>query len=190
MKTQILILLVSLFSLVANASNTPNTITGIGKSIVVKTAGWKSEKVKIQISDLNGVIVMDEEVKSLNNSRVYNLKNLPNGNYIVQISNELRQSTQDFVIKDNNVIVSPEINTTFKPVLIWNDNTLDLNLMNLGGKASLSLLDEDNNVVFNNSLEGVAIHKRYDTKKLSSNKAYTVVVNVNNKSYAKVFVKK
>ena len=97
MKTQILILIVSALTLSVFASGNPTMMAEKSKSLVVETSLWKSDKVNIQIKEASGVTILDETVKNTKNLRKYNLKNLPEGNYTLEISNDLKITTQVFL---------------------------------------------------------------------------------------------
>jgi len=182
MKTQILILLISVSSLSAFATGNPTVSSEKTKSLVVETSLWKSEKINIQIKEASGVVILDEKVKNTKNLRKYNLKNLPDGNYTLEVSNELKITTQEFTIGSNEVILSNDINTVYKPVIIWRDNSFDVNLMTLGNKAFINIQDKDNNIVFAENLETPAVHKRYDISALAAGE-YTVTVAMNGRSF-------
>ncbi|MBC7885347.1 MAG: hypothetical protein H7X99_07720 [Saprospiraceae bacterium] len=187
MKTQILILLLSASSIVSFASN-PDILTEKAKMLTLITSAWKSEKVNVQIKDFTGSVILDETVKNGNKVRRYNLKNLPNGNYTLEMSNELKITVQEFEILGSQVILSNTLETEYKPVINLFENHIDLNLMTLGKEASLKILDETNNVLLTEKLAGPVVSKRYDFSKLSSGD-YAVIVEINGRSYTKSVVK-
>lgn len=189
MKTQILILIVSVLSLSAFASGNPTVLTEKSKSLVVETSLWKSDKVNIQIKEASGVVILDETVKNTKNLRKYNLKNLPEGQYSLEVSNEMKITLQEFSIISNKVILSSEIKTIYKPVIIWNNNGFDVNLMTLGNTAFINIQDKDNNIVFAEKLVTPAVHKRYDISSLASGE-YTVTVAMNGRSFVSSNTKK
>lgn len=189
MKTQILILIFSALTFSVFASGNPTEIAEKSKSLVVETSLWKSDKVNIQIKEASGVSILDETVKNTKSLRKYNLKNLPEGNYTLEISNELKITTQEFSINSSNVILSKEIKTVYKPVIIWNNDGFDVNLMTLGNTAFINIQDRDNNIVFAEKLETPAVHKRYDISSLASGE-YTVTVAMNGRSFVSTNSKK
>jgi len=189
MKTQILILMVSAFSLTAFANGNPAMNAEKSKSLLVETSLWKSDKINIQIKEASGVVILDETVKNTKNLRKYNLKNLPEGTYSLEISNELKITTQEFTIYDNGVLLSSDVKTVYKPVVIWNNEGFDVNLMTLGNTAFINIQDKDNNIVFAEKLVTPAVHKRYDISSLASGE-YTVTVAMNGRSFVSTNNKK
>lgn len=189
MKTQILILIVSVFSLSVFASGNSTIDAEKSKSLVVETSLWKSDKVNIQIKEASGVVILDETVKNTKNLRKYNLKNLPEGVYTLELSNDLKITTQEFTINAKSVVLSTEIKTVYKPVVIWNEAGFDVNLMTLGNTAFINIQDKDNNIVFAEKLVTPAVHKRYDISALASGE-YTVTVAMNGRSFVSTSTKK
>ena len=189
MKTQILILIVSVFSLSVFASGNSTIDAEKSKSLVVETSLWKSDKVNIQIKEASGVVILDETVKNTKNLRRYNLKNLPEGVYTLELSNDLKITTQEFTINAKSVVLSTEIKTVYKPVIIWNEAGFDVNLMTLGNTAFINIQDKDNNIVFAEKLVTPAVHKRYDISALTSGE-YTVTVAMNGRSFVSTSTKK
>jgi hypothetical protein len=188
MKTQILILVFSVFSLAAFATGNPSARAEKSKSLIVETAHWKSEKLNVQIKEASGVVILDETLKNNKNIRKYNLKNLPEGKYTIEVSNDQKIMTQEFAIESNELVLSQEIRTEYKPMVIVNKNIVDVNLLTLGNKAFINLVDRDNNIVFAENLETPAVHKRYDLSSLASGD-YTLSVAMNGRSYTTNFSK-
>lgn len=188
MKNQIVIFLVSFCSLAGFTASNPNILTDKAKMLLIQTEQWKSEKVNVQIKDESGNLVLDESVKNVKSARRYNLKNLPNGIYTLEMSNTLKITIQNFEIVGTEVLVSKEVKTTFKPVINWNNKNLDINLLTLGKKASLNIYDDSNNIIFSENLNENVVNKRYNISKLSSGD-YTVNMIVDGRSYYKSITK-
>ncbi|MBK9733837.1 MAG: hypothetical protein IPO92_02235 [Saprospiraceae bacterium] len=188
MKTQILIFLVSLFTVGGFAASNPAILTDKAKMLLIQTGQWNSEKVNVQIKDESGTLVLDETVKNAKSARRYNLKNLPNGMYTLEMSNELKITVQNFKIDGSEVLVSNEVKTSFKPVINWNNKNLDVNLLTLGKQASLNIYDDSNNIIFSEILDDNVVNKRYNISKLSSGD-YTVNMIVDGRSYYKTITK-
>ncbi|HLO55855.1 MAG TPA: hypothetical protein VK169_16295 [Saprospiraceae bacterium] len=188
MKTQIFVILLSIFSSAIFAGSNPSVLVERAKTLVINTSNWKSEKVNVQIKEASGTIIMDEVVSNLKNSRSYNLKNLPSGSYTVEVSNDLKLTIQSFEIEGNFVKTSNDIATIYKPVVNWNDNQLDINLLTLGAKVDLNITDANNNTIFVKKFDTPTVHKRYDFSKLESG-TYAVNIFFGGRSFSKTFTK-
>jgi len=188
MKTQIFLILFSILSSAIFAGSNPSILVERAKTLVVNTSGWKSDKVNVQIKEASGTIIMDEVVSNLKNSRSYNLKNLPSGSYTVEISNELKLTVQSFEIEGNFVKTSNDIATLYKPVVNWNNNHLDINLLTLGAKVELNINDDQSNTIFEKKFDTPTVHKRYDFSKLEAGR-YTVNIYYAGRTFSKSFTK-
>jgi hypothetical protein len=78
----------------ANVSMYPNPTHGI---LNVNFSGYKSEVVKMYISDSRGSVVMTKEI--LKSSNVFDLSSLPKGVYIVELKNGKNISSSKIVVK-------------------------------------------------------------------------------------------
>lgn len=188
MKTQILVILFSIFTSAIFAGSNPSVLVEKAKTLVINTSGWKSEKVNVQIREASGAIIMEEVVSNVKSSRSYNLKNLPSGSYTIEISNDLKLTVQAFDIEGNFVKTSNDIATIYKPVVNWNDNHLDVNLLTLGAKVDLNITDDENNMVVTKRFDTPTVHKRYDFSKLSPG-TYYVNISYGDRTFSKSFTK-
>jgi hypothetical protein len=188
MKTQLFILFFSIASLSVFASGNPSVYAEKNKSLIVKTNTWKSAKVNVQIKEATGVTILEETLISAKAGRKYNLKNLPDGQYTLEMSDDLRITIQNFFIRNNEVVVSNDINTIYKPFILTGNNNVDVNLMTLGKGALLNITDKDNNIVFAQKLDTTAVHKRFDITSLSSG-TYSVNIAMSGRSFAHEFTK-
>jgi hypothetical protein len=188
MKTQIFVILLSIFSSAIFAASNPSVLVERAKTLVINTSSWKSEKVNVQIKEASGTIIMDEVVSNLKNSRSYNLKNLPSGQYSIEVSNDLKLTIQSFEIEGNFVKTSNDITTIYKPVVNWNDNHLDINLLTLGQKVALNITDAEGNTIITKKFDTPTVHKRYDFSKLEAG-TYGVNISFGGRSFNKTFTK-
>ncbi|MBK8347421.1 MAG: hypothetical protein IPL08_07270 [Saprospiraceae bacterium] len=183
MKTQILILFFSLLTLGVNAEGNPIMKATSTKSLVINPSLWKSSHVNVTIrEEISGNILLNEKVGTHQNMRSYNLKNLSDGAYTLELSDALKIQSQTFIIQSDVLSLSKDITTEYKPVNTWDGKCMNLNFLTLGRETTLSIEDKDNNVVFAEKFKASAIHKRYDLRKLTSG-VYTVTVKSGNRTY-------
>lgn len=188
MKTQLFILVFSIFSLSLSALGNPSVFAEKNKSLIVQTNTWKSTKVNVQIKEASGVTILEETIKSAKVGRKYNLKNLPDGVYTLEMSDDLKITSQDFYINNNEVVLSSDINTIYKPFILVGKNNVDVNLMTLGQSALLNITDKENNIVFAQKLDTTAVHKRFDVSSLEGG-TYSVNIAMNGRSFTQEFTK-
>lgn len=182
MKTPFFILIFTVMMFHVGAVSDVSYTIENNKTLTVETFTWKSSQLKIQIKDAFGTIILEENPSNTSRYRKYNLKNLPDGNYTLEMSNELRISSKPFVINGNNVMLSPDHKTIYKPVVFWQKDYLDVNLLALGSESTLKIYNDKGETVYSQVLNTPAVHKRYNISQLPKG-AYTVSVGVNERHF-------
>ncbi|MBK8515299.1 MAG: hypothetical protein IPL55_03120 [Saprospiraceae bacterium] len=188
MKTPFIILLFSVLTMSISARTGLESVIENSKSLFIQTSEWKSENIRIQIIEQRGEVILDETVKTSTGIRKYNLKNLPVGDYTLEVSDDLKISTRKFEILSKNVILSGDNEIFYKPIVFWNSKIMDLNLLNLGHSAEVTIIDENNNVVLTQDFKTPVVHKRYDISLLPRG-PYNVNVSSNGRSYQFYYLK-
>jgi hypothetical protein len=188
MKTQFIILLFSVLTLNVFATGVPSIAFANNKAIIIKSNDWKSKTVDVEIKEATGTVILSETLNIRKSDRKYNLKNLPDGQYTIEIADDLKILKQQFFINKSEVVMSEEVETTYKPFIIHNGNNLDVNLMTLGNPAFINIIDNNNNIVYADKQDTSAVHKRYDISSLTEG-TYTITVGVKGKSFSKDFTK-
>lgn len=195
---KVLLILVAIISTVmwtnAKAEMNPDVkiyATGI-KSFILQSTETISNPLLVTIRDLRGEIVHSERVElddELN--RKYNLKNLPNGQYIVSMDNGSQISTQGLNIQGDVLTINEDDYTTFfQPVIMRNGEKVDINMLALTPtQITVSIVDYAGRV---NYKETVTVDgqfgKRFDISNLE-NGQYNISVRVNNTGSTRVFDK-
>ncbi len=182
MKTQILILMMTVLTLSTNVNAKAVSVIKNAKSLIVETSGWKSKNVKVQIKEFSGNIILDEILTKSSGSRKYNLVNLPDGQYSIELSSDLKITVRNFEVNGTQVNLSPEMQTIFKPVLNWTGKTLDINLLTMGTSTTISILDEKGNTVLSQTNQNPAIHKRFNIAALPAGD-YSVNIETNGRYF-------
>jgi hypothetical protein len=186
MKTSSLIL--GMLMVVTTSFSAGNPTNERSKSLTVETSAWKADMVHIAIRETGGSVIMEETVSTRNDFRKYNLKNLPAGLYTLEISDDLKISAQSFKITNNSVEMEPETSVTYKPVITWSENNLDINFLACGKRTFVQVSDNAGKVVYAETVKVPAIHRRYNTSDLAAG-SYTVTVYNSDISVSKEFRK-
>jgi len=188
MKTQLFVFLFSFLSMGIFANSNP-VFTKVGdKSITIKTGNWKSDAVNVIIKDADGATILSENLNTDKTGRVYNLKNLPAGIYSIEMSDDLRITTQAFTLNKDAVVMDKAVETLYKPVFASSDNTVDLNLMNLGNNVSIKITDRQNNTYLDQKEHETSINKRFDVSSLPAG-IYTMSINMDGRTFSHDFTK-
>ena len=101
MKTQIIAMILLVLSAKTITASNSFIITDEKKSIIVNRGEWKSNNVNVQITDENGFTIFDQKLNKKVDIMKYNMSFLPEGNYFIEVSDDLRIVTTAFNINRN-----------------------------------------------------------------------------------------
>tara|TARA_B110000211_G_scaffold133883_1_gene153500 strand:- start:491 stop:1141 length:651 start_codon:yes stop_codon:yes gene_type:complete len=151
----------------------------------------------IQLSDIKynskclllnqqGVVLYQEDIASAEIfQRSLNLMELPDGTYELQIEDDYKTETTSLTKINGKVSAANQMKTTsFKPQIMLKDTQLNISLLALNNeKLTVSILDEDRNIISENNLSGsVNLVQAYDLSHLNPGH-YTVQLYTNGKVY-------
>ena len=151
----------------------------------------------IQLSDIKynakclllnqqGVVLYQEDIASAEIfQRSLNLMELPDGTYELQIEDDYKTESTSLTKINGKVSAANQMKTTsFKPQIILKDTHLNISLLALNNeKLTVSILDEDRNIISENNLSGsVNLGQAYDLSHLNPGH-YTVQLYTNGKVY-------
>ncbi|WP_443938255.1 hypothetical protein [Pedobacter sp. MW01-1-1] len=145
-----------------------------------------SKDVKISICAENQEVLYKEKVtKNTPVSKVYDLKELPDGKYSLLVESGTKVTTYDLLVANNTTLISqPSTTAVLKPVITKENGLVTLKLANLDKSAlELKVLDENNEELYS----GVYTDRSKLSQKFniiqSNAKSLTFVVNYNNQKY-------
>lgn len=169
------------------ANLNPGLITSDAKSLIINARDWKSSSINISIRDVKNTSVFEE---TLNGKEIkkYNLKNFPAGTYALEITDDQKTTTQEFVLTSKEISFTSNVRTIFRPYMKYTENGLDFNLLTLNQSALISIYNENDELVFQSNLPKGAISKRFSMKELPSGQYY-VNVNIAEKTFSDSFRK-
>ena len=172
-----IIFLLSTFAL--QASIEPIITTLSNKSIKIAFDQSTSTELVVRLRDENGkTFYSDTFHATLEEDKILNLKNLPNGNYTLAIESYQLVTESNIFISQDHAIVS-NIDCTYKPQIGVSENRLSFNALSLGKEVRATLIDQnDNELLLNESYEDKSsVNKVYDISKLPKGN-YTMIVEV------------
>lgn len=164
------------------------------KSIYLSFKGNQSINVLIQIKDENEAILHQEQViNQIDFSKKFNLKNLPEGIYFIEVEDELKEIVQPIEISASNVNVDPSNRIdSYKPVYQFKNNKLDINFLAINSeKVTVEVFDFQNLLIFDQEFEnaGKSFGERLDLSKLQKGNYRIKVIAGNQTFYKTVKVK-
>ena len=168
-----------------SAVDIPVHISPMNKWIIVDKDNWKTPQVGVSIRKEDGTILIQENISV---SKKYNLKNLPDGNYVLDLEDGQQIRTQSLQV-DGDILYSKDISTIYKPHLVINQDYINMNLMTQGQKADISIQNAESNTVFSEKISNeVSATRRYNIKDLPAGN-YIFKVSLNGQEFIKSFTK-
>ena len=148
--------------------------------------------LEVEIRDADGLVYYNEVLTDAKSYlKRFEMKLLPNGNYFIEISDDHTIRTYNFELFDNKLSFDQKAFTEeFKPIVVENENFIDLNFLNISGKkTSVYIFDENQDILFQERIKSdLSVHKRYDISELKSGN-YTIVINNNGRRFTQSFVR-
>lgn len=154
-------------------------------SFIIQLSDIKYD-TKCLLKNQQGVILYKEDIaRAQIFQRSLNLIELPDGTYELQIEDDYKTETTSLTKSNGKVMTANQIKiTTFKPQIVLKDTQLNVSLLALNNeKLTVSILDEDRNIISENNLSGsVNLVQAYDLSHLNPGH-YTVQLYTNGKVY-------
>ena len=154
-------------------------------SFIIQLSDIKYD-TKCLLKNQQGVILYQEDIARAEVfQRSLNLIELPDGTYELQIEDDYKTETTSLTKINGKVTATNQMKTTsFKPQIILKDTQLNVSLLALNNeKLTVSILDEDRNIISENNLSGsVNLVQAYDLSHLNPGH-YTVQLYTNGKVY-------
>lgn len=168
MKTRIIVILMLALSLNGIAENSYVISKDEQNMIIVNRGEWKSGDVKVVITDEDGFTVFTQKLAKNIDLIKYNMADLPNGQYSIEISDELRIIRKQFEMKDNQLVVAKEDEKIYKPQVKISKNIVDIQMLSLNKDVIVSLTDKEGIEILDEKLNTSIISKRLDINGLPS----------------------
>ena len=189
---QLSILLFSITSLAMANDNLPSiTLKNIPaeKKFSLSIEGLKG-RAGITLTDISGQVLLSQETEGEKEfAKVFNLSQLPAGEYFLTVSTSLRETVQPITLTETEVLVDyNKKREFFSPVIQVKGEHIDVSMFNGRiGNVTINILDHNNEPVFQEKLENVlVVEKRYNLDQLHWGR-YSIEVITPSKTYNKAF---
>jgi hypothetical protein len=173
MKTKFIAILFMAFATVTMASDMPTVSNFKSKTLVITTNSWNGGTLEIMIKDAENAVIHSEKIKNEKIARSYNVKNLPDGKYMIEMTNGLKTTKQNFEIYSSEVFLDSNVETSYAAVVNVKGDFVDVNAY--GAESVISILDQNGNELVKELVPTLAVHRRFNVAKLPAG-SYTVVV--------------
>jgi hypothetical protein len=164
------------FSLITTAKE-PKLVTDVASKSVVFELEAPSKGTSIRLIDSEGNIIYAEKVLARGTfAKKFDLNKLAFGNYYLKVDDAVKEITYTLLLNAEDVAVIDR-DENHKPVFVKDGGKLLMNLLNLEGNAvSLSVLDSENRVLFNQNVEGNTVIEKAFNFESALQDSYTIVV--------------
>ncbi len=167
-----------MFAVATSAAKEPTLIVNpsASKSLVFQMDTTSDETI-VSIMDIDGVIIYSEKVSEVDSyTKKFDLRNLPDGDYVLKVEDALKLTIFDFDIENSNVrIVERKENT--KPVFKKVGQKVLLNLLNTDKEdVKITIYDSENRMVFNETVVDTFLIEKAFNFESAYEDTYTVIV--------------
>ncbi|MGB5369762.1 MAG: hypothetical protein WBN18_04985 [Flavobacteriaceae bacterium] len=176
------------FSLITTAKE-PKLVTDVASKSMVFELEAPSKGTSIRLIDSEGNIIYAEKVLVREKfAKKFDLNKLALGNYYLKVDDAVKEITYALLLNAENVAVIDR-HENHKPVFVREGGKLLMNLLNLEGNAvSLSVLDSENRVLFNQNVDGSTVIEKAFNFESALNDNYTIVVKNGKDTYYETVV--
>ncbi len=138
------------------------------KKLVVNLNDWASSDVNVIIRNESGEIIYNDDfAQGAISKRTYDLANLPNGAYSLEIAGINKKSITEVIVASKEVAVLAEATQiVYKPTIAVKENIIELNHLSLGEDVTIKMSDSKG-TFFTTTFEGKdAVHTSFDISDL------------------------
>lgn len=164
---------------------------GISKLSLVMDGMSMATEATISLEDERGYVLLSEKVKKTSSfGKIFNLQNLPEGKYTLNINTQTRKTIQPIQLIEGNIIIDEsKRKVVFHPVIRQNGNHLDISwLANRISSVKVTIQHNSGATVFEDKIQNVIkAEKRYNIAQLGEG-AYTVIVKTPYDNYTKEII--
>jgi hypothetical protein len=182
----LIVSIVLFVSAVVSAANPIVTIvpTGYAKKVRV-TIDQLSTPATVWVVGADDVVLLEEKTTGEKFAKLFNLENLPAGEYKIIINTDRKEIIQPLTLTTSNVAVNEaKREEYFAPFIKVREGFVDVSLLNNRlTDVQVAFLDEQGGILFEENLDNVLkVEKRYRLSDLNKG-SYTVRVSTPHKDY-------
>lgn len=179
-------LLFSSAGLYANEGDFSFSVKGVNEKAVTFVIN-ETQVVDVAIYSANNDVLYQKRTNAKKGtSKTYDLNSLPDGDYTLKMSTDLKVATYNIQIKDGYASVAePVVTDLLSPVITKKDGFVTLNLVSVPkGALEVEVLDQERNQVYNKVFQGGApLIKKFDVAR-GINRELTFIVRSGDQVFA------
>lgn len=171
-----------------SAHTIPGGVKVEKSTITVATSKWNAESIHLEIKDMYGTKIVDEQLYSVLGDKVYDLQRMPKGQYVMTTSDNHKVEELVFSVDHDGIHTEMQTTVYNKPSVYYRDGVLDVQFLTGDLPAIVSIYDESARKVRTIALAGGDVHEQIKLRGLSRGK-YVVHV-ANTKVHRTIAIKK
>lgn len=160
-------------------SLTPNTEKSLDFEMDIT-----SEQTIVSIVDIDGVVIYTEKIEAGSiYTKKFDLKNLPEGSYFLEVEEAMTETVFAFVL-DNSKIKISKLKENLKPIFRKKGERVFLNLLNLEKEVvKIKIIDSGDRVVFEETISDEMLIEKVFNFDSAFKDNYTVVIKNEKDTY-------
>lgn len=157
----------------------------IESKLVQLTMNGGLRMVEVSVKDKNGEIIYHERSENLNLSKKYDLKNLPMGDYYMEIESLTKIKVVPFKVLSNSIdLIEADEVSYYKPIVRKEGTGVLISKLALNNEnLEIFLYDASGNILYTEKLEGNAVLKRKLNLMNLNSGDYNLVLRSNGKTF-------
>ncbi|REE80635.1 putative secreted protein (Por secretion system target) [Lutibacter oceani] len=186
MKRSLLIITFFTVSISMANNNDPGIkVNLIENKLIQLTLSGDSDVFEISVRDNYGVLLHKENLQSDNNSKKYDLANLPNGNYFMEIESSTKIKVIPFKVSAKSVALKNDDEIIhFKPTIRKTEDIVYVSMLALNNeKLEVLLYDMNNNLLYSETLQDKEILERKLNLMNLKSGSYSMILRSNGKAF-------
>lgn len=186
MKRSLLIITFFTVSISMANNNDPGIkVNLIENKLIQLTLSGDSDVFEISVRDNYGVLLHKENLQSDNNSKKYDLANLPNGNYFMEIESSTKIKVIPFKVSAKSVVLKNDDEIIhFKPTIRKTEDIVYVSMLALNNeKLEVLLYDMNNNLLYSETLQDKEIIERKLNLMNLKSGSYSMILRSNGKAF-------
>jgi flagellar hook assembly protein FlgD len=150
-----------------------------------------SEETIISIVDTEGIIIFSEKVVGTKvYSKKFDLKNLPQGRYFLEVEDSVKETSFSFLVGDVAIEIIEKIEQV-KPVFKQKEGRVFMNFLNLDEQeVKIKVLDGEGHVVFAESISNEQVIEKVFNFESAFASSYTLFVKKDSDTYSETVLVK
>lgn len=178
--TLLLALIVSANTIFANGDE---AYINIKESKVFSVHHNTTSYMEVSIIDNSGLVLYRKSSTGNGVAKSFDLKELPVGNYTLEIEDDKKVTSYAMEVVNDGLSINKSNVSVFKPVISVNNRFVNVSMLKfIDGSVNMGIYNAQNELVFNDKINGESISLRYDLSKLAAGK-YTLLFNVEGHSF-------